>query len=107
MAAVGISPSLTSLFNTSLDTGRVPIEWKSANVIPVPKSGSSEQVDNFRPVSLLPVLAKIFEKRVHRQLRNATSYIQLSLASDPSGLHKMLWYAWLTAGERLLMLTYW
>ena len=45
----GISHSLTSLFNCSLDTGQVPVEWKLANIIPVPKSGTSERIDNFRP----------------------------------------------------------
>ena len=68
MAAEGISHSLTSLFNTSLDTGQVPVEWKSANVIPIPKSGTSERLDNFRQISLLPIVAKIFERLVHQQL---------------------------------------
>ena len=68
MAAKGISHSLTSLFNTSLDTGQVPSEWKLAVIIPVPKSGTSESLDNFCPISLLPVVAKVFERLVHQQL---------------------------------------
>ena len=35
---------------------------------PVPKEGSSENLDNFRLVSVLPVIAKILERVVHRQL---------------------------------------
>ena len=68
MAAEGISHSLTSLFNTILDTGQVPSEWKLAVIIPVPKSGTSESLDKFRPISLLPVVAKVFERLVNRQL---------------------------------------
>ena len=67
-AADGIYQSLTSLFNSSLETGRTPSEWKSADVTPVPKVGNTEHVENFRPVSVLPVVAKIFEKLVHQQL---------------------------------------
>ena len=35
---------------------------------PVPKSGDMHLVNNFRPVSVIPVLAKVFETVVHRQL---------------------------------------
>ena len=34
LAAEGISRSLTSLFNFSLETGRIPLEWKAANITP-------------------------------------------------------------------------
>ena len=37
IAAPGISASLASLFNHSLESGQIPQEWKSANVTPVPK----------------------------------------------------------------------
>ena len=73
MVAPGICRSLTSLFNASLRSGIVPEEWKSANVTPVPKGGSSDAVSNFRPVSVLPVVVKIFERLIHQQLY---SYLQ-------------------------------
>ena len=38
------------------------------NVTPVPKSGDRQEVNNYRPVSVLPVLAKILEGIVHDQL---------------------------------------
>ena len=66
--ADGISGSLAALFNSSLESGQIPVEWKSANVIPVPKGGDSERVENVRPISVLPVVVKVFEKLVHRQL---------------------------------------
>ena len=68
MAAEGISHSLTTLLNASLDTGQVPSKWKLAVIIPVTKSGTSESLENFRPISLLPVVAKVFERLVHQQL---------------------------------------
>ena len=68
LAAEGISQSLTSLFNSSLESGQIPLEWKAANVTPVPKGGDSEFIENFRPVSVLPVVVNMFEKLVHQQL---------------------------------------
>ena len=41
---------------------------KSARITPVPKGGDNEKVGNFRPVSVLPVGVKVFERLVHQQL---------------------------------------
>ena len=41
MVAPGICRGLTSLLNSSLRSGQVPEEWKSATITPVPKKGSS------------------------------------------------------------------
>ncbi len=68
MFAPTISHSLTALFNFSLETGQVASEWKLARVTPVPKGGGSEKVEDFHPVSVLPVVAKLLEQVVHRQL---------------------------------------
>ena len=68
MCAPAISCSLTSLFNFSLESGQVASKWKLARVPLVPKGGSSEGVDHFRVVSVLPVVAKLLELVVHRQL---------------------------------------
>ena len=71
--AAGISESLTSLFNASLRSGEMPREWKSAHVTPVHKGGDVESAENYRPVSVLPVVVKVFEKLVHHQVY---SYLQ-------------------------------
>ena len=63
-----ISHSLTSLFHYSLESGSVASEWKLARVTPVPKTRNSEEVNNFRPISVLSVVAKVPERIVHRQL---------------------------------------
>ena len=48
-------------------SGQVPNEWKIAEVIPLHKSGSTEDNNNFRPISILPAVSKILEKAVHQQ----------------------------------------
>ena len=54
---------LVKIFQYSLDCGIFPDKWKKANVVPVYKNkGDKSVVKNYRPVSLLPILGKIFEK---------------------------------------------
>ena len=44
-----------------------------AKVIPIFKSGSMAEIDNYRPISILPTLSKILEKMVHKQLINISN----------------------------------
>ena len=53
---------------TSLRTAQVPSDWKSARVIPLFKKGKADEMDNYRPISILPVLSKVLERAVHIQL---------------------------------------
>ena len=47
---------LTFIINFSLKSGVVPSEWKVAKVIPLYKSGSLAEIDDYRPISFLPTL---------------------------------------------------
>ena len=60
--------TMTFLINMSIETGLVPSDWKIAKVIPVFKSGKKSDLDNYRPISDLPILSKLLEKFVHKQL---------------------------------------
>ena len=53
---------LNIIFKTCLRTGKFPLEWKKANTVPVLKKGDKQIVINYRPVSLLPICGKIFER---------------------------------------------
>jgi exonuclease III len=55
---------ITKLFNSSLNTGKIPKDWKKANVVPIYKKGNKLEVSNYRPVSLLPIISKILERCV-------------------------------------------
>ena len=64
-----IAESLTLIFNQSLLTGIFPDEWKSARVTPLYKnSGKRNDPTNYRPISVIPVVAKVFERVVYDQL---------------------------------------
>ncbi len=55
---------LTFIINTSISTGVFPHAWKNAHVIPLFKKSDFNDVNNFRPISILPVLSKILEKKL-------------------------------------------
>ena len=59
---------LTYIFNCSLYSRIFPDEWEIARVSPVYKSGGNEMCGNYRPISVLSVTAKLFEKLVCDQL---------------------------------------
>ena len=52
-AAEVIAPSLTAIFNTSINTGIIPEDFKTAIILPVHKSGSKKNCDNYWPISVL------------------------------------------------------
>jgi hypothetical protein len=63
-AATSIAPSITTLFNMSLKSGKLPSEWKSAYITPVFKKGKRELVSNYRPISLTYLVIKTLEKLI-------------------------------------------
>ena len=87
-AAVLASP-VTRLFVTIFTSGVQPGSWKLARVIPVHKRGSKSQTRNFRPVSLLPILSKVFESIVNTQLVNYLDHHRL-LSENQYGFRKRL-----------------
>ena len=62
-----ITPSLEFIINKSISTGKFPSVWKEAKVKPMFKNGNKEDVNNYRPISILPTISKIIEKWVENQ----------------------------------------
>lgn len=63
-----LSPFLVRIFNTMINTSIYPDLLKLHKVIPIPKSSNSKTVEQFRPIALLSIIDKIFEKLIHFQL---------------------------------------
>ena len=57
-------PRLSVVFRQLLRLGSFPACWRQANVTPIQKSPSSSSVANYRPISITPVLSKVFERLV-------------------------------------------
>ena len=68
--AIAIATPLTMIINRSLSQSTVPTEWKTAKVKPLFKKGSSDNMNNYRPINVLhvPTVSKLLERAVHTQL---------------------------------------
>ena len=63
-----ICKPLEIIFNRCLETSTFPNDWKKGNVVPVFKKGDKQILKNYRPISLLPVCGKIFEKLIFNEM---------------------------------------
>ena len=59
---------LAFLFNESISYGIVPDKLKLAVVYPIHKKGSKMKANSYRPISILPLMSKIYEKLIHARL---------------------------------------
>ena len=76
---------LHSSFNTSVTNSEFPSVLKQTNITPVLKKGERYSKDNYRPVSILPNLSKIFEPCMFRQIN---AHVDAFLSKHQCGLRK-------------------
>ncbi|MGL5405735.1 MAG: hypothetical protein ACRDAX_02950, partial [Propionibacteriaceae bacterium] len=67
--AAALAPSLSRLFNCSLQQGVLPQGWKTAAVIPIPKGGDKSDLENYRPISMTSLVGKALEKLVRDKIQ--------------------------------------
>ena len=79
-----ITKSLCCIFNKSILKCVFPAQWKIARVTPIFKEGDKNAKSNYRPISVLPVISRLFEKLVYNQLYEYMSTNGL-IASCQSG----------------------
>ena len=70
-----LAPSLTELFNTAIKQSTWPTEWKKGVWVPVNKKEDSHCKENYRPVTILSALGKVFEKLLTTQLSESVNNI--------------------------------
>lgn len=68
LAAPGITPSMTKLFSTSVYLRSWPKAWKSGEWVAVYKKGKKSDVKNYRPVTVLDSVGKVFEQSICKQI---------------------------------------
>ena len=68
VAAPVITEPLAKIINLCISKRVFPTSWKLAKVMPVFKVGDHLNVGNYKPISILPVMSKIFERHVHLAL---------------------------------------
>ena len=55
---------LELLFKSCLENGKLPIEWKKANVVLFHQRNNKQLIENYRPISSLPVCGKMLERLI-------------------------------------------
>ena len=70
LCSKSIAKPLCLLFKNCFEASTFPVEWKKGNIIPVFKKGDKQSVSNYRPISLLPIFSKIFERIIFNAIFN-------------------------------------
>ena len=76
-AAPFIANSVTYICNQSIKNSQFPDKWKEAKVTPLHKNGPKDDLNNYRPISILPVISKVLEKHTHDSLMTFLTVYQL------------------------------
>ena len=87
---------LELIFKSCLESGKFPLEWKKANVVPAHKKGDKQLLKNYRPISLLPIDGKIFERILYNNMfefftkNHLISHSQSGFKSGDSCINQLL-----------------
>lgn len=65
-----VAEPITCLINLSFSSGKFPDILKTTNITPIYKTGPTSSIENYRPIAILPLLSKIFEKCFGNRLLN-------------------------------------
>ena len=79
------SPFVSKFYNESILKSNFPVPLKKADITPVHKKGDTSIKENYRPVSILPSISKIFERKMHDQI---SLYIDKHLSNYLCGFRK-------------------
>ena len=87
MATDALSNHIASIINNSIKQNIFPEELKHPKVVPVYKKGVVDDPHNYRPISVLPCISKVFEKYICNQLQEFFNKTNI-LHSTQSGFRK-------------------
>ena len=59
---------LELIFNDSVTNGVFPSDWKKGNILPVHKKNDKQHINNYRPISLLPLCSKVYERLILNEM---------------------------------------
>ena len=88
LAASVIINSITKVFNCSIVTGYFPLDWKIARVIPSHKKGSKNLMKNYHPISILPIISKVFEQILYYKFYEYLTYITIFVYKQQFGFRR-------------------
>ena len=85
LGAKELAPSLTNILNLAINSGEYPRSWKKGEWIPVYKKNERTDRKNYRPITVLSIVNKIFEQKLSDQV---TKYIDPHLSTNMSAYRK-------------------
>ncbi len=92
--SLALYPVVHHLFSLSLQSCKIPSEWKVHSIIPIFKSGDKSIVSNYRPISLLCVISKVLERivydKVFESIGKSITTTQLGFLRNHSCLQQLL-----------------
>ena len=63
-----LTAAITSLFNKTIQEGTILSEWKCTNIVPIFEKGSKTAANNYRVISLLPIISKVLERCIFNKI---------------------------------------
>ncbi|KAK3098946.1 hypothetical protein FSP39_024557 [Pinctada imbricata] len=87
ISAPVITKPLTTMINMSIASGIFPDKLKTAKVTPIYKKGDKSDPGNYRPISILPTISKLFERHITSQIYDFLMQYDL-LMKEQSGFRK-------------------
>ena len=63
---------LSKIFKLTYNVGCLPCEWKTSNIVPVHKKDDKSNVQNYRPISLISLVMKVYERVIYEELLSLT-----------------------------------
>ena len=102
LAKPSIVTPVTIMINNSFHPSEFPDPLKVAEVAPIHKKNSTLEKGNYRPVSILPVISKIYERSINAQLSDFFGYISIHICQllDPGMVPKAHCLKLLRIGKR-------
>ena len=94
-AATPLLEPLHYLYTLCINKSYFPLEWRKHFIVPIPKSGDLSQVSNYRPVSLLRSVSKVFERIIFNKVfeflaSSSISHWQFGFMPNRSSLKQLI-----------------
>ena len=83
-----ICKPLHSIFSSNIESEIFPTEYKMATGVPIRKRDDKQNVKNYRPISLLPIFGKIFERLIYNEMYSFFIENEL-ISSNQSGFKQV------------------
>ena len=80
--SASVSPVPTMRFNNCFEEGSFPKFFKMAYIIPLHKEGDKSNTENYKPISLLPIISQIFELLIFDKIRNYTEKFKILIFTN-------------------------